>query len=111
MKLLFDQNLSFRLVRELQHEFPESLHVRDIGLAEATDADVWRYGKQYDLILVSKDTDFQQRALLYGAPPKVVWLRIGNCSTQQVVDLLRQKSRLICEFAQDQEASFLVLGV
>lgn len=75
MKLLFDQNLSHWLVQEMSVEFPGSMHVRDVGFASASDADVWTYAKIHGFVLVSKDTDFQQRALLFGHPPKVIWLR------------------------------------
>ena len=70
MKLLFDQNLSPSLPRRLEREFPGSLHVRDVGLAGADDATIWNYALTLGLTVVSKDSDFQQRSLLLGAPPK-----------------------------------------
>ncbi len=84
MKLLFDQNLSHRLVGQLSTEFPGSAHVRDAGLAASPDLTVWTHAAAGGFMLVSKDTDFQQRALLYGHPPKVIWVRLGNCSTEVV---------------------------
>ncbi|WP_425616143.1 DUF5615 family PIN-like protein [Anatilimnocola sp. NA78] len=110
MKVLFDQNLSHRLVGLLVKEFPGSTHVRDVGLAAASDADVWDYAAAHALAIVSKDTDFQQRALLYGHPPKVIWLRLGNCSTDDVANLLRSRLPDIEAFASDATASFLVLS-
>ena len=86
MKLLFDENLSHRLVGQLAAEFPGSTHVRDAGLAAAPDAEVWAYAAANGFVIVSKDTDFQQRALLYGHPPKVIWVRLGNCSTAAVLN-------------------------
>lgn len=78
MKLLFDQNLSPRLPRLLADLFPDSVHVRDVGLRDAPDADIWRFAKENGFVIVSKDSDFQQRSLLYGFPPKFVWVRVGN---------------------------------
>ena len=87
MRLLFDQNLSPRLVRLLTAEFPGSQHVRDVGLATVR-LTVWAYAAAQGFVIVSKDSDFQHRALLLGHPPKVVWVRLGNCSTAAVVTLL-----------------------
>lgn len=88
MKLLFDENLSPKLPRLLAGLFPGSAHVRDCDLLGFPDADVWEYARANDFIVVSKDSDFQQRSLLYGSPPKLVWLRLGNCTRQQIVALL-----------------------
>lgn len=110
MKLLFDQNLSHRLVSQLTAEFPGSAHVRDVGLAAAPDPDVWAYAATNGFIIVSKDTDFQQRALLYGQPPKVVWVRLGNCSTAAVATLLQSRLTDITAFVADPAASFLALS-
>ena len=70
MKLLFDQNLAWRLVRSLADLYPDSVHVRDVGLASADDAAVWEYAKENALTIVSKDGDFHQRSFLYGHPPR-----------------------------------------
>ena len=110
MKLLFDQNLSHRLVEQLATEFPDSAHVRDVGLATTPDPDVWAYAKVNGLVIVSKDTDFQQRALLYGHPPKVIWVRLGNCTTATVANLLKSRLPDIQAFAADPLASFLALS-
>jgi predicted nuclease of predicted toxin-antitoxin system len=110
MKLLFDQNLSYRLVGQLAAEFPGSVHVRDAGLATAPDADVWAYAAANGFIIVSKDTDFQQRALLLGHPPKVIWVRLGNCSTAAVAVLLKSRLPDIQVFEADPVGSFLALS-
>jgi predicted nuclease of predicted toxin-antitoxin system len=110
MKLLFDQNLSFKLVDHLSAEFPNSVHVRDLGLARALDPVVWSRAKADHFVIVSKDTDFQQRALLYGHPPKVIWIRLGNCSTSSVAVLLKSKLSDIVAFEVDPNASFLALS-
>jgi predicted nuclease of predicted toxin-antitoxin system len=110
MKLLFDENLSHRLVGQLAAEFPGSAHVRDAGLTAAADAAVWAYAAANGFVIVSKDTDFQQRALLHGHPPKVIWVRLGNCSTAAVAALLRLRLADIQAFEADPVASFLALS-
>jgi len=84
MKLLFDENLSHKLVLLLDDLFPNSVHVREIGLKAADDLQVWDFAKGNSLIIVSKDADMHQRSFIFGAPPKVVWVRLGNCATSEV---------------------------
>ena len=110
MKLLFDQNLSHKLVRLLADLFPESAHVRDVGLKEAGDPLVWEYARDGGFLIVSKDSDFHQRSFLYGYPPKVVWVRLGNCSTADVERVLRTKFDIVEDFYRDENASFLSLS-
>ena len=110
MKLLFDQNLSHKLVRRLADLFPDSVHVRDVGLKTAPDPLVWEYAKTNDLMIISKDSDFHQRSFLYGFPPKVIWVRLGNCSTADVERVLRTNFDIIKLFYEDKYATFLSLS-
>ena len=109
MRLLFDQNLSPRPVGHLSVESPGSAHVRNANLATAPDPVIWAYAANQGFVIVSKDTDFQQRALLYGHPPKVIWVRLGNCSTAAVVALLKLRLAEIQAFEADPFAAFLAL--
>lgn len=109
MKLLFDENLSFRLVAAVADAFPGSSHVREIGLLGAPDEQIWAYALRHGYALVSKDTDFYQRSLVYGAPPKVIWLRVGNAPTDRVAALLIEHRNVLLRFDADSEASFLPL--
>lgn len=109
MKLLFDQNLAPRLVGLLDDLFPGSRHVRDVGLAAAADAAVWDYAKALAFAIVSKDADFRQLSFLYGSPPKVVWLRVGNQSTVQIEAIVRTHAADIEELAADPVAAMLVI--
>jgi predicted nuclease of predicted toxin-antitoxin system len=109
VKLLFDQNLSFRLAIALQQEYPESKHVRDVGLGESTDDSVWEYAAQHGFMIVTKDADFHQRSFLFGHPPKVVWVRCGNCSTSAIEQLLRAHQPHLAEFFTNPEGTFLVI--
>lgn len=106
MKLLFDQNLSYKLAQALAGEFPGSAHVRDLGLASAVDIEVWEYAKRLGFTIVSKDTDFSQRGFLFGPPPKVIWIRLGNCSTKEIRDVLHSYSAEIRQFGLDSDSSF-----
>ncbi len=110
MKLLFDQNLSHQLTHLLSDLFPNSLHVRDVGLKAADDPTVWNYAKEHGFVIVSKDSDFHQRSLVLGYPPKVIWIRLGNCSTAEIKQLLRQYEDAIKSFEGDSEATFLSLA-
>ncbi len=110
MRLLFDQNLSFKLVRLLADVYPESVHVRDLRLVEADDLTIWRYAAEHDLVIVSKDSDFHQMSLLYGHPPKTVWLRVGNAPTSTTVALLREHQATMQRFHEDPDAALLALA-
>jgi predicted nuclease of predicted toxin-antitoxin system len=101
MKLLFDQNLSFKLCQSLADLFPNSSQVRLLGLAEADDAAIWQQAKANAFTLVTQDSDFADMAALYGQPPKVIWLRCGNQPTQAVEKLIRHHAQAIAAFAQD----------
>jgi predicted nuclease of predicted toxin-antitoxin system len=110
VNLLFDQNLSHRLVRSLADIFPNSGHVRNVGLGRADDDAVWHYAAAQSFMIVSKDSDFHQLSFVRGHPPKVVWIRRGNCSTDEIESLLRQHEADLRAFARDPDASFLVLS-
>src|SRR5437016_2347008 len=105
MKLLYDQNLSHHLVKLLSFEYPGSEHVRNVGLATSSDSAIWADAKTNGFVIVSKDTDFEQRALLMGHPPKVVWIRLGNCPTSAVETLLRARHSDMLAFETDPAAS------
>ena len=110
MKLLFDQNLSPRLVASLWDVFPGSIHVRDVGLERASDAAILRYARNHELTIASKDSDFHQVSFVRGPPPKVVWIRRGNCSTEEIAALLRSNRAAIRAFGAAAEAAFLALS-
>jgi predicted nuclease of predicted toxin-antitoxin system len=109
MKLLFDQNLSPRLTRLLADIYADSVHVREVGLRDADDSTVWEYAKLNGFAIVSKDSDFQQRSLLYGSPPKIIWLRVGNCPVSTIESLLRKYSVAVHTFGLDAGKSYLLL--
>ena len=109
MKLLLDENLSDRIVQPVADLFPGSTHIKAVGLMEADDSVIWAWAKQHGFTIVSKDTDFHQRAILFGHPPKFIWLRVGNCPTSLIVALLRSRSDLIGQFIKSDIEGLLVL--
>jgi predicted nuclease of predicted toxin-antitoxin system len=110
LKLLFDQNLSSDLVRKLSDFFPESNHVKNLGMMKSDDGAIWTHARDNRFTIVSKDADFQQRSLVMGAPPKVVWLRVGNCPTSRIEELLRDHSVELHTFDADALQSLLILS-
>jgi predicted nuclease of predicted toxin-antitoxin system len=109
VKLLFDENVSPRLTDLLAAEYPESRHVRDVGLAGQPDQQIWNYARDNGLTIVSKDDDFRQRSFLNGAPPKIVWLQVGNAGTAAIADLLRREAARLREFEGEAESALLIL--
>jgi predicted nuclease of predicted toxin-antitoxin system len=110
VRLLFDEQLSEMLVRQLVAVFPGALHVRLLDRAGAPDSDVWQMAREHGCVLVTKDGDFHRLSLLRGAPPKVVWLRIGNCGTADIARLLTAHADDIREFEAHSDATVLELG-
>jgi predicted nuclease of predicted toxin-antitoxin system len=92
---MLDENLSDRIVSQIEDLFPGSAHVKAVGLREADDAVVWEWAKQNGFTIVSKDTDFHQRAIVFGHPPKFIWLRVGNSETRLITDLLKLSHHVI----------------
>jgi predicted nuclease of predicted toxin-antitoxin system len=109
VKLLFDENLSDRIVSEVLDLYPESTHIKSYGLMQTSDTLIWSFAKQHGYAIVSKDADFHQRSLVFGHPPKLVFLRIGNCSKNRITQLLRTHYIQISEFNADPNTSILVL--
>jgi predicted nuclease of predicted toxin-antitoxin system len=110
VKLLLDQNLSPRLARTLADVYPGITHVRDAGLQAADDDTVWAHAAEHGFVIVSKDADFHQRSFLLGHPPKVVWIRRGNCSTVEIEGILRSHEADLLAFARDEQEAFLALN-
>jgi predicted nuclease of predicted toxin-antitoxin system len=110
VKLLFDQNLAPGLVHRFRELFPGSSHVRSVGLSRAPDLEVWDYARANGFAIVSKDGDFHQLSFLRGSPPKVIWIRKGNCSVEDIAQLIESSAATIQEFEDDGEAALLILS-
>lgn len=110
MRLLLDQNLSSRLSARLGLIYPGMIHVSDLGLSAASDEEVWNAALREGCLIVTKDSDFVDLQVLRGFPPKVLWLRLGNCATSRIEDVLRAHAGDIAAFGADTEAGLLALG-
>ncbi len=112
MKLLFDQNISYRIIDLISKDFPESNHVAKLGLHNKTDFEIWNFAKDNSYTIVTFDSDFNDFSTLFGSPPKVIWLRLGNSSTKNVSKVLLKKSGVIKSFVKaDLESSSSVLEI
>jgi predicted nuclease of predicted toxin-antitoxin system len=109
VKLLIDENLSFRLVASLSPRYPGTTHVADAALAGASDDAVWDYAREHGFIVVSKDNHFRQRGFVEGPPPKVVWLDVGNAGTEAIAEFMLRAHDRFAAFEEDTDASLLVL--
>jgi predicted nuclease of predicted toxin-antitoxin system len=109
LKLLFDQNLSPALVDALQGLFPGSAHTETLGLGRADDSLVWEHARNGGFTIVSKDADFPERSILFGAPPKVIWIRRGNCSTADIERMLRDGATGIEAAMKDDHVRYVEL--
>jgi len=95
MKLLFDQNISFRLVKQVIDLFPDSKQVRELGLENSTDLEIFEYAQRNDFAIVTFDSDFCYLIVIKGYPPKIIWIRTGNTTSKNLEKLLRNKYELI----------------
>ena len=110
MKLLFDHNLSPRLVNRLNALYPNSNHLFNLGLDTEEDSVVWQYARDNEFIIVTKDSDFSELSLVRGFPPKVIWIRIGNCTTSDIESLIRSYNQEIEKFYSDLTLGVLILS-
>jgi predicted nuclease of predicted toxin-antitoxin system len=109
VKLLFDQNLSPRLVEELADIYPNSTHVCQIALDRSPDLAVWSFARNQGYVIVSQDADFSELSVLFGFPPKVIWIRLGNCATQEIEAILRLHRDAVAALNEDPSLGMLTL--
>ena len=105
--LLFDQNLSHRLIGKIQPNFPKAVQVRELGLENATDFEIWVYARDKGYSIVTFDADFYDFSQFYGVPPKIIWLRFGNTSTTKLAEVLCEHLNTLAEFIDDPYAACL----
>jgi len=98
MKLLFDQNISYRIVNKVIEVFPESKHVSHVGLNDSEDIDIWQYARMENYVIVTFDSDYYDISLINGCPPKLIWLRTGNLTTDEIKKVLISNAEIIHDF-------------
>jgi predicted nuclease of predicted toxin-antitoxin system len=109
LKLLADENLPPRLVRDLVDLFPNSAHVSSAGLSGTPDDIIWAFAKAQGFVFLTKDKDFANLSIVRGAPPKVILLQTGNCSAGEVIRIIRTNAIRLSEFESDTKRSLLIL--
>lgn len=103
MKLLFDQNISFRILKKLTEAYSGSSHVKTEGLMNASDIEVWEYAKRHQFIIVTQDSDFNDLYLMKGFPPKILWFQTGNLRTDELALILEIRQNDILDFISNNE--------
>lgn len=109
MKLLFDQNISFRILKKIASAFPDAQQTNRLMLSQSTDHEVWDFARKNNYCIVTFDSDFIDISVLKGCPPKVIWLKLGNSSTDRIAEVLLKSQGLISEFINNPELCFLEL--
>ncbi|MFD2570622.1 DUF5615 family PIN-like protein [Spirosoma soli] len=109
MRLLLDQNISFRVVKQLKSTFPEVIGVRECGLYNADDYQIWEYALQNNYTVVTFDKDIPAIGSVKGFPPKIIWLRTGNLSNQAVVSLFVDRASDFVAFIADDKKGCLMV--
>lgn len=107
--LLFDEHLSPKLCHSLAVEFPESIHVHQVGLGNENDLAIWEFARDKDLVIVTKDSDFPDLQGVKGFPPKIIWVRIGNSSTAEIVEVLRDHHLQIRDMRSNEMIGLLII--
>jgi predicted nuclease of predicted toxin-antitoxin system len=107
MSLLFDQNISYRILKDLLEYFPNSKQVRELSLEEKQDQVIWQYAKKNGYTIVTFDSDFVDLSILFHFPPKVIWLKLGNTSTKNIASELIKRKSVIEEFIVNQDEGVL----
>lgn len=109
MKLLFDQNLSYKLISRLSDIFPDSTHLKFHNLSFEDDLAIRNFALNHDFTIVTQDSDFYDLAMLMGSPPKIIWIRSGNTSTKHIENLLRNNTMLVHHWISDNDLHCLEL--
>ena len=109
MKLLFDENISYRVINNIINHFPESVHTSSISKERFSDLDIWLYAKENGYTIVTYDADFYEWQQLRGFPPKIIWLRFGNSKTEIIAEVLIKNANQIQEFISDKDVGILEL--
>jgi len=107
MKLLFDENISFKLCKRLEDIYPNSTHVRFVNLENKDDSEIWQFAKKENYIIVTQDSDYNDMSILKGFPPYVVWIKTGNSLVSEIENTLRTHSITIRAFFDNQSIGLI----
>jgi predicted nuclease of predicted toxin-antitoxin system len=101
VKLLFDQNISYKVAKRLKVSYPDCAQIRELGLENRSDREIWEFSKNEGFTIVSFDSDFYDLVTLYGHPPKIIWLRTGNTRTENIISIFQENYEKIKMFLND----------
>ena len=110
MNLLFDQNISLRIIKRIEDIFPGSISARELGFENPHDFEIWKFAKSNNYSIVTFDSDFVDLCNLKGFPPKIIWLRIGNTSTKNIAERIALERDRILDFLNNSENAFLEIN-
>ena len=110
MKLLFDNNLSHKLVARINDLFPGSSHVMMVQLDDADDKAIWEFAKEGEFTIITKDSDFNEISLLKGFPPKIIWIRTGNCKIEEIEQIIRNNIIVLGAFNQSKNLGIIEIS-
>ncbi len=105
MKLLFDQNISFRIISKIKLNFPDAKQVRQLGIENYSDVEIWKFAKENEFTIVTFDADFYDLSNFKGFPPKIIWLRFGNTKTDFIANIINSRYSIIKDFISSTEYS------
>lgn len=101
MKLLFDQNISFRIEKKISSIFLDSKHISNVGPLNKEDFEIWNFAKLNGFTIVTFDSDFFDLSIVKGTPPKIIWFRSGNFPTKKIAEILHEKHQTIRDFIEN----------
>lgn len=107
MKLLFDENISFKLCKRLDDIYPNSTHVRFVGLENKNDVKIWEYARNNDYVIITQDSDFNDMSIINGFPPYIVWIKAGNSRVDRIENILRKHSIRIRDCFENQSCGLI----
>lgn len=107
MILLFDQNISFKVPAKIQDCFPEAKHLSDLKIESFKDIEIWQFAKVHNYCIVTFDYDFIDLSTLKGFPPKIILLKTGNTTTENLIFKLKQCQNQIEDFLASKDTAFL----
>jgi predicted nuclease of predicted toxin-antitoxin system len=108
MRILIDQNISFRLISRIEKVFPDAFHVKSVSLLNTNDLKIFMYARRnnFDAILTI-DEDFINILLAHSVPPKIIWLRLHNASIDHQAEIILKNALTIHRFIENPDADCL----
>ena len=107
--IIIDNNLSPKLSAKLRFKYKNIEHVYDLCLGKTSDIEIWNRAKTENGAILTKDGDFFHLYNAFGHPPKVIWIRSGNVTTQYIVLLMINNAMQVIDFLSQDAYGLLEL--